>query len=79
VQLPHQVGVKEISFWAQISQPISSKTVFYAVKLLLQASLPVTTPHFTENKLVEISSSLKQPEQIQKDYNQSKLIISQLT
>jgi len=42
---------------------------------LLQASLPVTTHRCTENKLVEISSSLKQPEQIQKDYSQSKLII----
>jgi len=42
---------------------------------LLQASLPVTTYCCTENKLAEISSSLRQPEQIQKDYSQSKLII----
>jgi len=43
--------------------------------LVLQASLPVTTYGCTENKLVEISSSLRQPEQIKKDYSQSKLII----
>ena len=42
---------------------------------MLQASLPVTTYYCTENKLAEISSSLRQPEQIQKDYSQSKLII----
>jgi len=42
---------------------------------MLQASLPVTTYCWTENKLAEISSSLRQPEQIQKDYCQSKLII----
>jgi len=46
---------------------------------VLQANLPVTPRHCTENKLVEISSSLKQPEQIQKNYNQSKLVIRQLT
>ena len=40
-----------------------------------QESLPVTTYCCTENKLAEISSSLRQPEQFQKDYNQSKLII----
>jgi len=37
--------------------------------------LPVTTYYCTENKLAEISSSLRQPEQIQKYYSQSKLII----
>ena len=42
---------------------------------MLQASLPVTTYYCTENKLADISSSLRQPEQIQKDYSQSKLII----
>ena len=42
---------------------------------MLQASLPVTTYYCTENKLAEIPSSLRQPEQIQKDYSQSKLII----
>jgi len=42
---------------------------------MLQASLPVTTYCCTENKVAEISSSLRQPEQIQKDYGQSKLII----
>ena len=42
---------------------------------VLQASLPVTTYCCTENKLAEISSGLRQPEQIQKDYSQSKLII----
>jgi len=45
------------------------------VCLLLQASLPVTTYYCTENKLAEISSSLRQQEQIQKYYSQSKLII----
>jgi len=45
---------------------------------VLQASLPVTTHRCTENKLAEISSRLRQPEQIQKDYSQSKLTISQL-
>ena len=44
-------------------------------KEVLQVSLPVTTYCWTENKLAEISSSLRQPEQIQKDYSQSKLII----
>ena len=44
-------------------------------KVVLQASLPVTTYYWTENQLSEISSSLRQPEQIQKDYIQSKLII----
>jgi len=38
-------------------------------------SLPVTTYYCTKNKLAEISSSLRQPEQIQKDYSQSKLVI----
>jgi len=33
---------------------------------LLQASLPVTTYYCTENKFAEMSSSLRQPEQIQK-------------
>jgi len=33
---------------------------------MLQASLPVATYCCTENKLAEISSSLRQPEQIQK-------------
>ena len=42
---------------------------------MLQASLLVTTYYGTENKLAEISSSLRQPEQIQKDYSRSKLII----
>ena len=42
---------------------------------MLQASLPVTTYYCTENKLAEISSSLRQPEQIQNDYSQSKLVI----
>jgi len=42
---------------------------------VLQASLPVTTYYCTENKLSEISSSLRQPEQSQKNYSQSKLII----
>jgi len=42
---------------------------------MLQASLPVITYCCTENKLAEISSSPRQPEQIQKDYSQSKLII----
>jgi len=42
---------------------------------VLQASLPVTTYYCTENKLAEISSSLRQREQLQKDYSQSKLII----
>jgi len=42
---------------------------------MLQASLPVTTFCCTENKFAEISSSLRQPEQIQEDYSQSKLII----
>ena len=42
---------------------------------MLQASLPVTTYYSTENKLAEISSSQRQPDQIQKDYSQSKLII----
>jgi len=42
---------------------------------VLQASLPVTTYCCTENKLAKISSSLRQPEQIQKDYSQSKLIV----
>jgi len=50
-------------------------TVYLYFKLMLQASLPVTTYYCTENKLVEISSSLRQPEQNQKDYSQSKLII----
>jgi len=31
---------------------------------VLQARLPVTTYYCTENKLAEISSSLRQPEQI---------------
>jgi len=43
--------------------------------VLLQAGLPVTTYCCIENKLAEISSSLRQPEQIQKDYSQSKLVI----
>jgi len=42
---------------------------------MLQASLPITTYYCTENQLAKISSSLRQPEQIQKDYSQSKLII----
>jgi len=42
---------------------------------MLQASLPVTAYCCTENKLAEISSSLRQPEQIKKDYSHSKLII----
>ena len=42
---------------------------------MLQASLPVTTYYCTESKLAETSSSLRQPEQIQKDYTQSKLVI----
>jgi len=42
---------------------------------VLQASLPVTTYCCTENKLAEIFSGLRLPEQIQKDYSQSKLII----
>jgi len=42
---------------------------------VLQASLPVTTYCCTENKLAEISSSPRQPEQIQKDYSQSNLVI----
>jgi len=42
---------------------------------VLQASLPVTTYYCTENKLAEMSSGLRQPEQIQKDYSQSKLVI----
>jgi len=42
---------------------------------VLQASLPATTYYCTENKLAEIPSSLRQPEQIQKDCSQSKLII----
>jgi len=44
-------------------------------RYVLQGSLPVTTYCCTENKLAEISSSMRQPEQIQKDYSQSKLII----
>jgi len=43
--------------------------------MLLQAGLPVTTYCWTEDKLAEISSSPRQPELIQKDYSQSKLII----
>jgi len=54
-------------------QPLCSKLLI--VKHLLQASLPVTTYCQTENKLAEISSSLRQSELIQKDYSQSKLII----
>jgi len=42
---------------------------------MLQTSLLATTYCCTENKLAEISSSLRHPEQIQKDYSQSKLII----
>jgi len=42
---------------------------------MLLASLPGTSYCCTENKLAEISSSLRQPEQIQKDYSQSKLMI----
>jgi len=42
---------------------------------MLQASLPITTYYCTEIQLAKISSSLRQPEQIQKDYSQSKLII----
>jgi len=42
---------------------------------LLKASLHVTTYCCSENKLAEISSSLRQPEQIQKHYSQSKLVI----
>jgi len=42
---------------------------------LLQASLPVTSYCRTENKLSELSSSLRQSELIKKDYSQSKLII----
>ena len=42
---------------------------------MIQARLPVTTYYSTENKLAEISSSLRQPEQIQKDYSHSKPII----
>jgi len=38
-------------------------------------NLPVTTHCWTENKLADISSSLRQSELIQKDYSQSKLII----
>jgi len=49
--------------------------VNYLKAVVLQASLPVTTYCSTENKLAEISSSLRQPEQIQKDYSQPKLII----
>jgi len=52
-----------------------SLTVFSSEKVL-QASLPVTIRRCTENKLAEISSRLRQPEQIQKDYSQSKLTIS---
>jgi len=37
---------------------------------MLQASLPVTTPRYTESKLAETTSSLRQPEQIQKDHSQ---------
>jgi len=44
-------------------------------KPLLQASLPVTSYCRTENKLSELSSSLRQSELIKKDYSQSKLII----
>jgi len=43
--------------------------------MCVTGKLPVTTYCCTENKLVEMSSSLRQPEQIQKDYSQSKLII----
>jgi len=42
---------------------------------IVTGKFPVTTYYWTENKLAEISSSLRQPEQIQKDYSQSKLII----
>ena len=42
---------------------------------MLQASLPVTTYCRTENKLAEISSSLRQSELIKKDYSHLKLII----
>ena len=45
------------------------------VAIVLQANLPVTTYCWTENKPAEISSGLRQPEQIQKDYSQSKPII----
>jgi len=47
----------------------------WACLVLLQASLPVTTYYCTENKLAEMSSNLRQPEQIKKDYSQSKLVI----
>jgi len=42
---------------------------------VVTGKLPVTTYCRTENKLAEISSSLRQSELIQKDYSQSKLII----
>jgi len=42
---------------------------------MLQASLPATTYYCTENKLAERYSSLRKPEQNQKDYSQSKVII----
>jgi len=42
---------------------------------VLQASLPVTTYYCAEDGLAAISSSLRRPEQIQKDSSQSKLII----
>jgi len=57
--------------WGAIGDPVNN---YISVALLmLQASLPVTTYCWTENKLAEISSSLRQSELIQKDYSQSKI------
>jgi len=47
--------------------------------LLLQASFPVTTHCWTENKLAEISSSLRQSELIQKVTANQNWLLSQLT
>ena len=67
---------KEVLTWHLISLKTIAKIFLYCTLLVLQACLPVTTRRCTENKLVKISSSLKQLEQIQKkDYSQSKLIV----
>ena len=63
-------------FWARPKSEFGEHLVAQASSNVLQASLPVTTHCWTENKLAEISSSLRQSELIQKDYIQSKLIKS---
>ena len=68
----HASGCPDSYFHPSQRSITVSLTVFSSEKVL-QASLPVTIRRCIENKLAEVSSRLRQPEQIQK------LTISQLT